>query len=184
MAGHERPAHGNVRRPRVVRGPAPGVPLGRRGGRRRAPRRGPWVLLALVLLSCAVVAVIFLRGGEGQAETAKVATVGRPTTAQAPELPRDLARVHALGELDERLEGISRAHAGVHGAVVFDPSLRRERLAQRRPALRGRETQQALRPAHPRDTTARTLWPKRLVFRQAPRSGCCTVAAHQQCWKG
>ncbi len=76
----------------------------------------------MVLLSCVVVAVIiFLRGGEGQAETAKVAAADRPATAQAPELPMDPARVRALGELDERLEDISRAHAGAHGAVVFDP---------------------------------------------------------------
>jgi len=99
----------------------PGVPAGGRSGRRRAPRRGPWLLLALIVLSCVVVGFTFLRGGEGQAETAKVAAVDRPATAQAPELPPDPARVRALGELDERLEGISRAHAGVHGAVVFDP---------------------------------------------------------------
>jgi beta-lactamase class A len=68
-----------------------------------------------------VVAGIFLRGDEGQAETARVATVDMPATAQAPEPPMDPARVRALGELDERLEDISRAHAGVHGAVVFDP---------------------------------------------------------------
>jgi hypothetical protein len=131
-----------------------------------------------------VFVVFFLRGGEWPAETVKVAAADRPASAEAPELPADPARLRAVEEPDGRLEGISRAHAGVHGAVVFDPSLRRERLAQRRPALRGREPQQALRPAHPRDTTARTLWPKRLVFRQATRSGCCTVAAHQQCWKG
>ena len=85
------------------------------------PRRGPWALLALVLLSCLVVAVIFLRYGEGQADTAKVATVYRPATARAPEPPVDPARARAVKELDERLEDISRDHAGVHGAVVFDP---------------------------------------------------------------
>ena len=65
--------------------------------------------------------MIFLRYGEGQADTAKVATVYRPATARAPEPPVDPARVRALGELDKRLGEISRAHAGVHGAVVFDP---------------------------------------------------------------
>jgi beta-lactamase class A len=68
-----------------------------------------------------VVAVIFLRQGEGPAETAKVAAADRPATAQAPELPTDPARVRALGDLDERLEDISRSRAGTHGAVVFDP---------------------------------------------------------------
>jgi beta-lactamase class A len=33
----------------------------------------------------------------------------------------DPARAGAVEELDERLEDISRSHAGVHGAVVFDP---------------------------------------------------------------
>jgi beta-lactamase class A len=50
-----------------------------------------------------------------------VAAVERPATAGAPELPADPARARALGELDERLEDISRAHAGTHGVVVFDP---------------------------------------------------------------
>lgn len=68
-----------------------------------------------------VVAVIFLRGGEGPAETDKVAAVDGPATAGAPEPPVNPARVRALEELDERLEGVSRAHAGAHGAVVFDP---------------------------------------------------------------
>ena len=68
-----------------------------------------------------VVAVIFLRGGEGSAETGKVAAVDGPATAEAPEPPLDPARAHAIEELDERLEDISRAHAGTHGVVVFDP---------------------------------------------------------------
>ena len=125
MYGRERRTHGDVRRPRAARGPVPGVPAGGRSGRRRAlrrvPRRGPWVLLAIALFSCLVVAGLFLRGGEGPAETAKVATVNRPATTQAPKLPTDPARVRAVEELDERLGDISRAHAGAHGAVVFDP---------------------------------------------------------------
>jgi beta-lactamase class A len=79
------------------------------------------VLLALALLPCLAVGAILLRGGEGAAETAKVAAVDRPASAEAPELPTDPARARALEELDERLEEISRSHAGVHGAVVFDP---------------------------------------------------------------
>jgi beta-lactamase class A len=78
------------------------------------------MLLALVL-SCLVVAAIFLRYGEGPAETAKVAAVDMPASAEAPEPPVDPARARALEELDARLGDISRAHAGAHGAVVFDP---------------------------------------------------------------
>lgn len=99
----------------------PGVPAGGRRGRRRARGRGPWALLALALLPCLVVGAILLRGGQGPVETAKVAAVDRPAPAEAPELPIDPARARALEELDERLEDISRAHAGTHGAVVFDP---------------------------------------------------------------
>jgi beta-lactamase class A len=79
------------------------------------------VLPALVLLSCLVVVVIFLRYGERPEETVKVAAVDRPASAEAPEPPVDTARVRAVEEFDERLGGISRGHAGIHGAVVFDP---------------------------------------------------------------
>ena len=89
-------------------------------GRKRAPKRGPW-LLALVLLSGLVAAVVFIRGGEGSPETTKVAAVNRPASAGAPELAVDPVRTRAIEELDERLEGISRAHTGVHGVVVLDP---------------------------------------------------------------
>jgi beta-lactamase class A len=88
--------------------------------RKRAPKRGPWVL-ALVLLSL-VVAAVFIRVGEGSPpETTKVATLDGPVTAGAPELPVDPARVRAVGELDERLGDISWAHPNTPGAVVFDP---------------------------------------------------------------
>jgi beta-lactamase class A len=75
----------------------------------------------MALLTCLAVGATLLRQGEGPAETGKVAAVDRPASAGAPELPTDPARVRAVEELDGRLEGISRAHAGVHGAVVFDP---------------------------------------------------------------
>ena len=65
--------------------------------------------------------MIFLRGGEGRAEAEKVAAVDRPALAGAPELAVDPARARAVEELDGRLEDISRDHAGVQGAVVFDP---------------------------------------------------------------
>jgi beta-lactamase class A len=65
--------------------------------------------------------VVFIRGGEGSPESTKVATLDRPVTAGTPELAVDPARARAVEELDGRLEGISRDHAGTHGAVVFDP---------------------------------------------------------------
>lgn len=83
--------------------------------------RGPWALLAPVLLFCLIAAAVFLRHGEVPAETVKVAAVDRPASARAPELPTDPARARALEELEERLGDISREHPGAHGAVVFDP---------------------------------------------------------------
>ena len=122
MAERERRAHGNFSRQRATRRPAPKDPRGSRRRRRRPPGRGPWALLTFVLFSCLVAAAVFIRGGEGSPpETTKVAAVDRPASAQAPELAVDPARARAVEELDGRLEGISRAHAGTHGAVVFDP---------------------------------------------------------------
>ena len=72
-------------------------------------------------LCCLVVAAVFLRGDEGTAETAKVAAVDRPASAEAPDPPADPARARAVEELDERLEDISRSRPGTHGVVVFDP---------------------------------------------------------------
>lgn len=79
------------------------------------------MIVALVFFSCLGVAAIVSRYGGEPAETTKVAALDRPALADAPELPTDPARARAVEELDERLEAISRAHAGVHGAVVFDP---------------------------------------------------------------
>lgn len=67
MYGRERRARGDVRRSRAPRGPARRVPA---GGRRRAPRRGRWVLVALVLISGLVATTIYLRDGEGNATIA------------------------------------------------------------------------------------------------------------------
>lgn len=78
-------------------------------------------MLALVLISGLAAAAVFLWGGQGAAETTKVGAVNGPALAGAPEPPVDPARARALEELDGRLEEISRAHAGTHGAVVFDP---------------------------------------------------------------
>ncbi len=79
------------------------------------------MLLALALIPCLAVGAILLRGGEGTVEATKVAAVDRPASAKAPEIPVDPARARAVEELDDRLGDISRAHTGVHGAVVFDP---------------------------------------------------------------
>src|SRR5918998_6461285 len=121
MAGRERRIHENVRRPRSARGPARGVPAGMRSGRRRAPGRGPWFVLGLVIITCLIATAFFLRFIEGPAETVEVASVVEPASAKAPELPVDPGRARAMEELDGRLQSISREHAGVHGAVVFDP---------------------------------------------------------------
>ena len=79
------------------------------------------MLVAVALLSCLVAATVFLWGDEGSVETTKVAAVDGPAMAEAPEPPVDPARAQSVEELDERLGKISRPHAGVHGAVVFDP---------------------------------------------------------------
>src|ERR671917_1283321 len=117
MAGRERRAYGRVRRPQISRRPVPGG----RSSRRRTLRPSLWVLLALVLLSCLIVASIFLWYRARQTETPPLAAVDRPASAQPPEPPVDPARVRAVEGLEERLRVISRAHAGAHGVVVFDP---------------------------------------------------------------
>jgi beta-lactamase class A len=45
----------------------------------------------------------------------------RPASAEAPDLPVPPARRRAVESLDQELRAISEAHAGTHGAVVFDP---------------------------------------------------------------
>jgi len=77
--------------------------------------------MALVFFICIVAVAIFVRQDRGPAEIEKVAAVDRPASAGAPELAVDPARARAVEELDERLEDISRIHAGEHGAVVLDP---------------------------------------------------------------
>jgi hypothetical protein len=68
-------------------GPGSWGPCGGRSRRRRTPRRGLWVLLALVLLSCLVVAAIFPWYRERPAETAMLTAVDRPASAEPPEPP-------------------------------------------------------------------------------------------------
>ena len=79
------------------------------------------MLLTLVLLACLVVAAIFVWYSERPAETMALTAVDRPASAEPPEPPVPPARVRAVEELDELLRGIPRAHAGTHGAVLFDP---------------------------------------------------------------
>jgi beta-lactamase class A len=97
------------------------VSTGGRSRRRQTPRRDLWVLLTITLLSCLVVAAIFLGYRERPAETAMLKAVDRPTSEEPPEPPVPPARVRAVEELDEDLRAISEAHAGTHGVAVFDP---------------------------------------------------------------
>jgi beta-lactamase class A len=76
--------------------------------------------MALVLLSCLVVAAIFPRYRERPAETAMLTAVDRPASAEPPEPPVPPARVRAVEEFDEELRAISEAHTGTHGVAVFD----------------------------------------------------------------
>jgi beta-lactamase class A len=69
---------------------------------------------------CLFVATLYLWDSERSAETTTVATVDRPTSAEPPQPPAP-ARSHAVEQLHSKLPGISEAHAGTHGVVVFDP---------------------------------------------------------------
>lgn len=97
----------------------PGAPAERRS--RRTPRRDLRALLVPVLLSCLVVAAIYLWHQERQAETATLTAVDRPSSEEPPEPPVSPARVRAVEELDEELRVISEAHTGTHGVAIFDP---------------------------------------------------------------
>jgi beta-lactamase class A len=81
------------------------------------------LLLVLGLLSCIVVAAIFLwYHEEREDKTAALTAVDRPAMAAPPQPPVDPERVRAVEELDSRLPSISEAHPGTHGVVVFDPN--------------------------------------------------------------
>jgi beta-lactamase class A len=90
-----------------------------RARNQRRRRRG-WALLLFGLLLCLSVATYFLWYSERATETTTVATVDRPTSAEPPQPPAP-ARSHAVEWLHSKLPGISEAHAGVHGVVIFDP---------------------------------------------------------------
>jgi beta-lactamase class A len=78
-------------------------------------------LLALGLLSCLVAGASCTWYREGPAESETLTAMARPAPAEAPVPPVPPARVRAVEELNEELRAISGAHAGTHGAVVFDP---------------------------------------------------------------
>jgi beta-lactamase class A len=66
------------------------------------------------------VANSFLWDFERSSKTPAIASVERPTPAQPPRFPAP-ARARAVEELHSKLPGISQAHAGTHGVMVFDP---------------------------------------------------------------
>lgn len=85
------------------------------------PSRSPWVLLALGLLYCLLVAAALVWYRGMPEESATLTAVDRPASAEAPDPPVPPARRRAVEGLDEELRAISEAHAGTHGVVVFDP---------------------------------------------------------------
>src|SRR5918998_6661897 len=121
MAGRERRPYGHPRPSRVAQDPAAGSPAEARYRRRRTPNRGPWLSLALGLLSCLLVAAGLLWYRDSPMENARLAPVDRPASAEAPEPPVPPARRRAVEGLDRELRAISEAHAGALGVVVFDP---------------------------------------------------------------
>ena len=92
----------------------------RRRARNQRRRRRGWALLIFGLLSCLFVATYFIWYSERSTETATIATVDRPLSAEPPEPPAR-AQNQAIEQLHSKLPGISEAHAGTHGVVVFDP---------------------------------------------------------------
>src|SRR5918992_2535267 len=121
MAGREKQPYGHLRPSRVEQDPAAGSPAVARYRRRRTPNRGPWLLLALGLLSCLLVTAGLLWYRDSPMENARLAPVDRPASAEAPEPPVPPARRRAVEGLDRELRAISEAHAGALGVVVFDP---------------------------------------------------------------
>jgi beta-lactamase class A len=85
------------------------------------PSRSLWVLLALGLLYCLLVAAGLLWYRDMPEESATLTAVDRPASAEAPDPPVPPTRRRAVEGLDEELRAISEAHSGTHGVVVFDP---------------------------------------------------------------
>jgi beta-lactamase class A len=77
-------------------------------------------VLIFGLLLCLLVANYFRWDSGRPAKATAIASVDRPTSAK-PLQPPAPARTQAVEELRSELPGISKAHAGTHGVVVFDP---------------------------------------------------------------
>jgi beta-lactamase class A len=78
------------------------------------------VLLIFGLLLCLLVANYVLWDSGRSANATAIASVDRPAATKPPRPPAP-ARTQAVEELRSKLPGISKAHAGTHGVVVFDP---------------------------------------------------------------
>jgi beta-lactamase class A len=74
----------------------------------------------LGLLLCLFVVTYCLRYSERPIETTTVVTMDRPTSVEPPQPPAP-TRSQDFEQLRSKLPGISKAHAGTHGVVVFDP---------------------------------------------------------------
>src|SRR3712207_5681755 len=74
----------------------------RRRRARNQRRRSGWALVTFCFLSCLIVATYLLWYSARSTETTTVATVDRPTSAEAPEPPAS-ERSHAVEELRSKL---------------------------------------------------------------------------------
>src|SRR5919112_375280 len=90
-----------------------------RNQRLRQRRRG-WALLIFGVLLCLLLVNYFEWDSGRSAETTALASVDRPASTEPPQPPAP-ARTQAVEELRSQLRGISQAHMGAHGVVVFDP---------------------------------------------------------------
>jgi beta-lactamase class A len=89
--------------------------------RRRKLRRSGWApVLVLGLVSCVFVATYSLWYPGLSAESALVAAVDLPASAQPLQPPTPPARTHTVEDLRSRLLGISETYAGTQAAVIFD----------------------------------------------------------------
>src|SRR5215208_6590425 len=117
---------------------------GGRSRRRRTPRRGLWVLLALVLLSCLVVAAIFPRYRERPAETAMLTAVDGPASAEPPEPPVPQHGFAPSKNSTKSSEPSPKRTRVLTGWRSLTSTLERARRST--PTLRSRQPQQTVRP--------------------------------------
>ena len=92
----------------------------RRYARNQRRRRRGWTLLIFGLLLCLFVATYSLWDSDRSDKTTAIANVDRPSSAKPPQPPAP-ARAQSVQELRSKLVGTSKAHAGTHGVLVFDP---------------------------------------------------------------